>query len=228
MPRDIVTKGQVVFDADRTEPGENAPLVVIDPNPGTVREQDAETRKAIREAERNGPYDTSPTADCVDVVYLSDSMSDMVYTFPKDRIVTPDYNENTLGYPPSVWSKAEMLVELYRELPIDDITAMDGEIEGKVLLAARDIMASEGIEEDSISDEGYLRELMDCPECESDVTLKDGIESTGEGVAFAYVYCQNEDCGWEGREEWVHRQTTPVSSEGVSVGEPTKAYFGED
>lgn len=228
MPRDIVSKGQIVFDDARTDPAKEAPLVVIDPNPGTVREQDSETRNAIRKADLNDGYDTSGEAQCVDVVFLTDSMSDTVYTFPAERLTTPDYNSNTLGYPPSVWSKAEMLVELYQELPIDDITAMDAEIEGKVLLAARDIMASEGIEEDSISDEGHLRELMDCPECESDVTLKDGIESTGEGVAFAYVYCQNEDCEWEGREEWVHRQTTPVSSEGVSVGEPTKAYFGED
>lgn len=51
----------------------------------------------------------------------------------------------------------------------------------------------------------YHEELSTCPECDGLLRLVDGIESTGEGVAFGYVECNN--CGFRAREEWVHDQT---------------------
>lgn len=222
--RDIVSEGQVVFD--RADSGHDDTLIVTVPDAGTVHEQDPRTREAIRDADDNDRFDTTDGAQCTEVVYLDSDMSDTAYTFPTDRLYAPEATKHTLGYSPVVWAKADMLANLYEQLPLSDIRAMDADVEGKVLLAARDLLSMRGVDHEEFS-EDYDRELHDCPECDTDLMLEDPIESAGDGVAYGYLACSNTECDWKGREEWVLTQTVDTREEGVKVGEPTKAYFGE-
>jgi len=56
----------------------------------------------------------------------------------------------------------------------------------------------------------YKEELVRCPECGERVTLTDPIESNGEGVAFGYIHCEDPDCDFKAREEWIHDKTIKV------------------
>lgn len=141
MSRDIVSEGQVVYD--RAEDGEHrTPLVVTDPTPGTVGDQDAKTRKLIRDADDNAGYDTSDDANCVTVAYLDESMSSRTYTFPESRLKTPEFNKQTLGYPPAVWAKARMLVRLYETTDLEQQDVLEASVEGQVILCADDLLAA--------------------------------------------------------------------------------------
>jgi hypothetical protein len=225
--REIVSEGQVVFD--RAEDDQKSTLIVVEPNAGTVHEQDTRTREAIRDSEDNERFGTTVDSECAEVVYVTPDLTQK-YTFPKDRLYAPSPNAVTYGYSPVVWAKAEMLVKLFQQLPLDNLAAMNADLEGKVILAAQDICDSRDITANSWTDGAIVDEVNECPDCGSNVTLTDPVESTGDGVAFGYLMCLNDEdeCGWEGREEWVHTQTVPTvdDDDGVKVGEPTEAHFG--
>lgn len=54
--------------------------------------------------------------------------------------------------------------------------------------------------------EVFEEELTLCPDCKAPVVIESmGIESNGEGVAFATIRCI--DCDFEARETWVHDTT---------------------
>ena len=214
MSRDIVSAGQIVFD-DATDDGR---LVVVDPNAGMVVDQDSETTRAIKRAKLNEDYDTSDSAECVDCVYLSDEMSDRVYTFSVDRLNTPDYNKHTLGYAPSVWAKAEMLVRLYKHTELNDIDAMNSDVEGRVILAAKDIMVSEGVPADHAMADGaydHSEELHECPKCSKSISIREPFESHG-GYGHVYIGCDNSDCDWRGREDWKHEGTETKAEDEIT------------
>lgn len=62
-------------------------------------------------------------------------------------------------------------------------------------------------DENQEENEKYRKELTKCPECGESVTLTDPIESTGAGIAFGYIRCEDPNCNFKAMEEWVHDKT---------------------
>jgi hypothetical protein len=142
MSRAIVTPGQIVTDRESVGDHREADvMVVIEPDAGTVAEQDPKTRNAVRNADANEAYDTTDSARCVDVVYIAGGMSEATYTFPRSRLQRPSAGEQTLGYPPAVWAKAKMLVKLYETTELTEYQALESAIEGQVILCATDLLS---------------------------------------------------------------------------------------
>ena len=206
--RDIVTPGQIVFD--RAEPRHEASaMVVIIPAAGMVEEQDAKTREAIRSADDNEEYDTSDYAQCVEVAYVDGHMSSETYTFPKERLRPATGKPYTLGVPPGIWAKSQMLCQLYQNSDLVETDVMEADVDGHVILTAKDMLLSAdryetyAVRDEDSDDESA--EVMDCPECGENVHQTEPIESVGDGTAFGTITC--EERGWEAREELVHKNT---------------------
>lgn len=224
-----LVRGQLVFD----EQNEDAKLVVVFPDADTIGDQDMGTANAIMEAEDNQPYDLDDDTPCTRCVYVGGAgYGEKEYTFPTARLDVPDSSSTFRSWDPAVWAQASLLVDLWSEIPIDDIHAMSVGLPGKVILCAKEMALRRGISFPSENSGMYRGELHACPECESDLNLAEPIESAGDGVAYGYLSCMNEECEWEGAEEWhlvrtENRHERDRDGEGVKVGEPTKAYFGD-
>lgn len=216
--REIVTPGQVVYDLSEVPSTDPSLLVVVDPDAGTVAEQDTKTRKMIRHTEANERFNTSNDARCVEAVYVGESLSETVYTFPSDRLGVPKTTETTFNRPPAIWAQGQLLAEVYKHTDVVETDMMRANVEGQVLLAAKDILLDEGAyEAGAVSEESSdedRRTGVKCPECEAPVLEEEPIEEdeplgTGAAEAFSIIACS--ECDWKAEEHWELVGTSEIS-----------------
>lgn len=209
--KDNLSAGQVVLDKAIAEDA----YIVVDADAGTISDQDAGTQKAIFESRWNSRYDLTAETECVDCIRVGVEMSDTVYTFPRERLWAPSPNAVTCGYPPNIWSKAQMLIQLFETLQVSDIAAMRAGIDGRVILCALELLKQQGRDVDSFDGPDVYHDIIiDCPDCGSSVRMSEPIEPIGGGdYATATIDCLNEGCEWSAREEWVHRVTIEHADE---------------
>ena len=212
MKNRITSMGQVVYDRGGRGDSEfeNGPMLVIQPNAGTVSEQDPETRENIEKSRINDHYDTSGNVRCVQTVFVTSHMStEKFYTFPIGRLSVPEPPALVGDQPLVRIAQAQMLVKLMKQLEITSFDALEAGVNGKTIALAEEM--TEDLE--SHTEDWWPYELESCPYCGDKIGVEGAVKSNGDSYAKGRVQCVDPDCGFEADEEWECTRTIVVSDD---------------
>ncbi len=89
-------EGTLAYDAGQNP---NKPVIITDPDKGTVAEQDSALQDLIMDSPGNQAFPLDYNTKCIEVQYLGLDGSGKTYTMPESRIAIPniELGENGLG-----------------------------------------------------------------------------------------------------------------------------------
>lgn len=113
--------GTLAYDVGQTP---SQPVIVTDPNKGTVSDQDSALQDLIMNSSGNNAFPMDYDTDCIEVQYLSLDGAGKRYTMPETRIAVPEMEIGPHALGTAEFAVGEQLYNLCAEAEVSDGTTV--------------------------------------------------------------------------------------------------------